>query len=322
MENQVASTQDVKMEITDEQVDKFFQNGGQEDVSEVKEDIKSDQKEVTKEESQNKESEEKADTPEKQFEKNYKAAMHEERERRKELQKRIDEINQRNATLEQNFQRVMEKIYQQQQPQVKEPTFEEDPINALNYEQQRIKEFLRRQYQEEERQRQLIQYQSQQQALVNRYHNDAYSFMAKDAPDFKEAYQYLVQNRLQEYKEAGYTDAQAQQLLVDDEFAITVKAYEDGANPAERMYKLAKLRGYKATPANVTQEQKAPEIKNLEQKLDQLEKGVNASKSLSNVGGKSEKGLSLEEISHMSDDELDELMKDQKAWKKLGKLMG
>jgi hypothetical protein len=322
MENQTASLQDVKMEISDDKIDQFFEKGGEVDFDETEEKSSQDQKEITKEESQSNESEEKVKAPEKDFEKNYKAAMHEERERRKELQKRIDEINQRNATLEQNFQRVMEKIYQQQQPQVKEPTFEEDPINALNYEQQRIKEFLRRQYQEEERQRQLIQYQSQQQALVNRYHNDAYSFMSKDAPDFKEAYQYLVQNRLQEYREAGYTEAQAQQLLVEDEFAITVKAYEDGANPAERMYKLAKLRGYKATPANVTQEQKAPEIKNLEQKLDQLEKGVNASKSLSNVGGKSEKGLSLEEISHMSDDELDELMKDQKAWKKLGKLMG
>lgn len=116
------------------------------------------------------------------------------------------------------------------------------------------------------------------QALVDTYRSDAAQFEAK-TPDFKAAYNYLMHSRAQELMALGYDDPQAiHQALLDDEFAVAQTAISRKQIPAEVIYNLATQRGY--TKAD-------PKGGSAADKLDAIERGQQAHKSLSNLGGSS-----------------------------------
>jgi dihydroorotate dehydrogenase len=99
---------------------------------------------------------------------------------------------------------------------------------------------------------------------------------------------------------------QAAQLLQEDEMAIALNAYNQGVNPAEVIYSIAKERGY--NPAAQTSQNNG---QSAEQKILQTQKGMQASKSLSNTGGKTSTPLSLEALAEMDDESFD------KYWSKV-----
>ncbi len=115
-----------------------------------------------------------------------------------------------------------------------------------------------------------------------------------------------MQTRLDELVAMGYNQAEAINIRTQDEIAIAAKAYADGVNPGERIYALAKMRGF-------SQQQVQPQtpIADATQKIDQLEKGLNASKSLSGASGKASAELTLEALASMEDADFD------KAWEKM-----
>jgi hypothetical protein len=222
-------------------------------------------------------------------------ALHEEREKRKELQRSQQESQERIRQMEARFQQVVERI---SQPQVAEPTFDEDPLTALRNENEKIKRHLYQQsqseqqrYAMEEQQRRFVTFQSQ-------YENSAREYI-KEQPDFMDAYHQLAKGRLDEFQAAGYTKDQANQLLIEDEAAIVARAYQDGVNPAERMYALARARGYSPKAAQLVSQQ-------ANQRLEEVERGLEASKSVSQAGGgRADKGLTLEALVEMDDEEFD-----------------
>jgi hypothetical protein len=291
------SNADVTAELSDESVDKFFETGGDAEEAEITEE-KSENDVSDENDSQEDDSQ---DSQPKQDKKVPYGALHEERERRKELQRQVQEIQRKNQRMEETFQQMMQRLqYGQQQPQYQQPTYEEDPLGTLKAKTENLERFLAQQQQAVQYQAQMEQQQSQ---FINRYQRSAEAFI-QDKPDFKEAYQHLVSTKLQEYQEAGYTGEQAKHLLHEDEAAIVAKAYQDGVNPAERIYKIAKMRGFGGgTRSN-------------EQRLNQLEKGVQASKSLSSTPGKSGKAaMRLEEIAELPDEEFKKV-----DWDKLMRL--
>jgi hypothetical protein len=95
------------------------------------------------------------------------------------------------------------------------------------------------------------------------------------------------------------------QLMLQDETAIVARAFQDGVNPAERIYAIAKSRGYKAA------EEESPlasnENKQIMDKLDQLDKGIKNSRSLGNISGSAptSQSLTLEKLAMMDDDDFD-----------------
>lgn len=312
-------TADVSADLDDEVVDNYFESGGTAEVSNVPEEMPitneaQPQEQDTAEQEQANETQQKAADKVVPY-----GALHEERERRKELQQQLREQQERTSRLEQTFQKVIERTQQPQQQQG--PSFEEDPVEALRQEQEHIKQALRQQYQSEAQRQQQSEMQYKQQVFVERYKDSANAY-AQENPEFSNAYQHLVQSRLAEYTAAGYSVQQANQLLIEDEMAIVAKAYTDGVNPAERIYALSKVRGYQ-TPAsnqNNFQQQKTEQaLQDNARKIAQLEKGMAASKSLSNAGGKTENSFSLESLAAMDDDELDNFL--DKGWNKLSKIM-
>jgi len=223
-------------------------------------------------------------------ERNYKAAMLEERDRRKELQRRLQEQEERSKQAETQLQKIIEEINRNTQIG---PSFEEAPLEALRHEQNLLKREL-------ELERQQVQYLAEQQkqtAFVENYKNYAASF-AKSNPDFGDAYNNLLQNRYQELTVIGYSPQEAKNLLFQEEAMIVSKAYQDGVNPAERMYQLAKQRGHSNKPV---------EQKSNQPTMEQIAKTKNAGMSLSNTSGGASKGpdLSIEALLAMDDADFD-----------------
>lgn len=311
---EIASSANVNaQQVTNEQVDKFFASQGNEGIEDSGE--SNQQKEIANEpnELQDKKpiesniNEGDEGDQDSQHTSNYKRAMQEEREKRKEIQRELQETKNRTQRMEYAFQQMLQNVQQQQAPQP--PSYEENPLEALRYDTEQTKSYLQQQHLAQQQQYQLQQQQMAQQQFIQRYQNDSHEYMTTKAPDFRDAYSFLANQRLEEYKAAGYSLQEANRLLIEDEMAIAAKAYNDGVNPADRMYKLAQHRGYK------------PASQQGQQKIDQLERGTKAAKSLSNTGGKSEPAgnLTLEQVASMSDDELNSFISNPKDWAKLMK---
>lgn len=265
--------------ITDEQVDEFFESGGEAPEA-------APEAEAAPEEQQAEDRPPKMVTID---------ALHQERERRKELQQQVESTAQRTAQMEEAFRKLVERAQQQQ-----EPSFDEDPINALRAENQKMSQRLAQydqRFQMSDAQQQALM---QQQQFVQNYQHQAAEY-AKTNADFQDAYQHLVNVRQAELQSIGYSPQEAAQMLIQEESMIVGKCFQDGANPAERMFELAKMRGWTKG--------EAPDSKGAE-KMDALEKGARAAKSLAG-GGVEKANVSLETLASLSDDEFDA------AWEKL-----
>jgi hypothetical protein len=292
---------EIPTDISDEQMDKFFASGGKEglepssmepETAEVVEEVK---EEAVAEEQPLVEPTQPVVEASEQKEKVVPyGALHEERERRKELQQEVQEYRERTRKIEE----AMQKLIEIQTPGMKEPTFEEDPLEAARIKIERLEQYTKQQQAQAEQQAQYQAQVAKQQQFLGKYHQDAQDFM-KAAPDFQDAYKHLVNSRLNEYKASGYDDGMANRLLLEDEMAIAGKAYQDGVNPAQRIYEIAKLRGYQKVAAPV-----APVTQNTDSdKLAQLEKTIQASKSLGSSGGRVDKGLNPEALLEMDDED-------------------
>lgn len=212
-------------------------------------------------------------------------AFHEERMRRKETQAELETIKAQNQRMEERFQQVLEKVNQPQ-----EPTYEDDPTEALRVSQNKMaNELANQRSMLEQRQEQDAQI-AVQSNLQQRYIASASAYMQEN-PKFMEAYNFYTTGRINELVAAGYSHQEANQVVTNEEMTIAQKAYGDEVNPAERIFNLAKVRGYNST-------------KEVEQKIDTIEKGQNGSKTLTG-SGQTQEELSLESLADMDDKEFD-----------------
>lgn len=144
------------------------------------------------------------------------------------------------------------------------------------------------------------------QQMVGRYEAAAREF-EQDNPDFVDAYKFMLQSRISELEAIGYPTDQARAVATNNEAEVVAMALNQGANPAERIYALAKARGYRKV-----------EKKDPGEKIETIAKGQKASRSLSSVAGSPSKPNSLEALLDMSDDEFDAATKDgnwEKIWR-------
>lgn len=239
-------------------------------------------------------------------------ALHEERERRKELQRNLamaqQERERERQVLEQRFMQIQNAIAQQNAP--KPPSFDEDPVAALKHGVDTTQEELRqiRQYQQQEWQRQQEgqarqQYIGQLAGAVSQ----AEAEFAQEKPDYLEAVKHFKTVRAQQLGALGYSPAQVSQMLDNEALAIADTALRNGRSPAEAAYQMAEAAGWKKKEA------KAPE--NV-QKMESLQKGTKAAQSLGSGGAPTGK-LTVDAVASMSEDEFDDFMKSG-GWSKLG----
>lgn len=221
-------------------------------------------------------------------------ALHESRaqlkQMRQEIVQREQERQRRDAILEQRLQM----LYQAQNPP---PDPQTDPEGYRNLQiaqaQQEIAGMRQRQ-QFEDAQRQQGE---QVQALVGWAQSQSEEFKS-ETPDFQDAYNFIRNKRAAELKAMGLDAQSLQQTLVNDELWVFQHAAQSQRNPAEILYQMAIANGYGKKAQAVSPEQK----------MDALQKGLQAAKSLDGgtaAGGKP----TAEQIASMSEDEFAEVMK-------------
>ena len=245
--------------------DSAEENTVEENTSQHIEDNKSNPEEEEKKQSEN-------------YESRYKAAMYEERSKRKELEKKIEEFNKKLLSIE-----------NEKEEKKKEEEYEESPIEYIKSKTERIERELRQQQENSNLQR-------RQKDFIDEYGRQAKTFSEKQS-DFFEAYNFLCNTRINQYCAAGYSKEDAVRILQNDEVAIASKSFNDGVNPAERVYLMAKAAGY--SPSR----QQSGSESETDSNFERIRKGVKASSSLTGARGMSEKAYTENDWINEADDE-------------------
>lgn len=297
-----ASTADVTADVSDAQVNAYFESEGKElpgDSGEVQEsEAEESTNEIIADATPTKEKIAEPELSESEI-KNYKSMAHEERERRKEIAQQVEQMKKENEQLKNTFQKIIAKAQEQQELEQKsrEPNYEDDPLGSLKSENQKIKDQLADLQKFKEDQFNNYEVQTKQQQFINTYKAKVAEF-AQTTPDFSDAYNHLIKSRIAEFEASGYSRDKINQMVHEDEAAIVATAFSQNANPGERIYNLAKLRGYQGKASNQN-------VQTNQQKIETLERGVKASKSINNAGTTSDERLTLESISDMDDADFD-----------------
>jgi hypothetical protein len=276
-------------------------------------------------------------------------AFHEERERRKTVERELQA--EREARTKEQIERakVAERLDLLNAALAPQPKAEDKPAPAPDPEQdifgyakwqgERLAA-LERQLGEVNGQVGKVREQSAQErseaGLRQAYVTDAQRFSAA-TPDFGAAYVHLLQTRDQELAHIGHADPQKRAAMIAaEEREIVAAALQAGVSPSERIYGLAKLRGYApaAVPAQATggaapaagngngaasaaaggngaaanggaaPTASAAAAPSVTDEIARIKAGTETSKSLSQAGG-SPGGLTLEALASMSQDEFD-----------------
>jgi len=240
-----------------------------------------------------------ADKPtatEKQSKRDFEKAYGIAESKRQELKEQLENQGRQTEGLKQQLDLLMKNMQRQQEPvaQNNAPDKDEDPLAYYQHQIENINKTVAEQQKYLQQQAAAQQKQTSMQNFVGAYKQSAQQFM-QDAPDFGDAYKFLEKSKINEYIASGYSQREAVDLLQEDEMAIAAKAFNEKANPAERIYRLAKARGYVA---------KEPPVS----KLENVAKGMQKAKTLPRSGGQNlERGLDFSMIDKMSDKEFDKL---------------
>jgi len=219
------------------------------------------------------------------------ATMLEERTARKGLQNEVGELKQKINTLsslKDELDAMRNKDTQEQESQA----FEEDPIAALKS-------------QNEKTQQELNDYKdgnkatADQNEAVNQFQSAVMTQVEQfkaETPDYLDALSFVSEKVTGVYGTMGISDSDKSQAFDNWATDVAATALQNGINPGQAVYDIAKQFGYTIP--------KAPE-----DKITNIDKGQQASQSLSDTGGQGD-STTLSDIESMSDDEFDALWND------------
>lgn len=227
-------------------------------------------------------------------------ALHEERERRKETDRKLEEL-----------QRQIEAMTKPPEPQIVVP----DPV----LEPEKFKQFqidqIKARAEEIERLAKEQQDHRLERDFADRLNQDVGQYKTQ-TPDYDAAAQFAVKGRQEELAFYGYSEEQIAAQIETDLRALALQAYQKGKNPAELVYQYAKMRGYAgAAPPPVVDPAPATQIAAFAEAQRQTQ-------SLAPVGGPSnDGGITLESLGKMSEKDMAKLPK-AKRDEYMAKVMG
>lgn len=236
-------------------------------------------------------------------------AFHQERERRKAVERERDEFRVTLARMEERYRILSEGGAAQpaaaaaQAPAEPEtpPDPNEDIFGYAKYLEKQIQDIRAGQTQLTEAQKteqaQRVEA-TQRNEVLTAYRGDVQRTIAAQ-PEFAQAYEHLFSDRIAELQLLGVPEADAVQAVREEEFGIVQAAIQAGQSPSARLMQLAKLRGFApkaAEPAAPAAPAETPA-----EKSARISKGQAASLSLSSAGGAPAGELTLEMLASMSE---------------------
>lgn len=179
-------------------------------------------------------------------------ALHEEREEKKELRRKLEEMERKQAVLDDRWQRILAASEQQpapkaEQPQIPDP--EQDIFAALKYEREQrmaLEAKITGQEQQTAEQQQVAQMERQ---IWGKWESDGAQFK-QSTPDFGDAALFLAETRDKQLASMAAVDPRLadkayRDFVMNEELKqIVVGAGQHGISSAEQIYNIAKAWGY------------------------------------------------------------------------------
>ncbi|WP_264046897.1 hypothetical protein [Methylobacterium flocculans] len=237
-------------------------------------------------------------------------AFHQERERRKAVERERDEFRVTLARMEERLRMVTEggaakpaaAASPQAPPETETPPDpNQDIFGYVQHLEKQIRDLASGQTQMTEAQKAEAAERTaatQRDEVLTAYRGDVQRTIAAQ-PEFAQAYEHLFSGRIAELKLLGVPEGDAVQAVRDEEFGIAQAAIAAGQSPAARLMQLAKLRGFApkaAEPAAPAAPAETPS-----ERSARIAKGQAASLSLSSAGGAPASEITLEMLASMSE---------------------
>ena len=217
-------------------------------------------------------------------------ALHQERERRKEIERQFQDTQ---RTLAEMQARIEAMNAPPEQPiVVPDPVLQPEAFKQWQIDQikQRAEEMQNLAAQQQEAQ--------QEMQVMQRLNYDVAQFKAT-TPDYDTAFQHAVKGRQDELAFYGYSQEQIAAQIEVDVRALVQQAYTAGKNPAELFYTYAQMRGYSPQAA---QPAPAPQAAAQVQAFADAQRQT---QSMATAGGPSnDGGITLDALAKMSEVEL------------------
>jgi hypothetical protein len=237
-------------------------------------------------------------------------ALHEARERAKEYRARLEQMEKDQAEYRKSIEAKLERLVN---PAPAKPEFDKDPAGHLKSELEETRQTVQKLAESSQTSAKQQEQERAQREITVRTQAMEAEFV-KSNPDYAEAIAHLQKVANANLEAMGIEDpAQRAALVAQQSLGLAHQALQSGKNPAAVAYQLAKNYGYAGKKTEVTVEEK---------KLESIAKGQKeASSSLGGGGERKAGAITLAELEKMSDEDLDKLLDDPVAWKKLGSQM-
>lgn len=221
------------------------------------------------------------------------SALHEERTARKARDAELREAREKIANFEGRFA-IIDRLNKPAEEKTKAPlTAEEDIFGKVNATGETVAQIQKRMDDADAATKAAETATTERNTFVTNYKNDAATF-EKATPDYRKAYDFILNSRAAELKAIGYDTPEAlHNALNADEMGIAEMAFSKGKSPAEMLYALAVQRGYKKAEApKVGDGEPDPDVKpgNAAERLAKIAEGQAANKSLGDLGGEAPGG--------------------------------
>ena len=214
------------------------------------------------------------------------AALHEERQLRKEAAAENADMRDKVSRMEERFSMFQEATA------APVADFDDDPAGHLKAQTEaqtkaitEIQATQRAQAEAQEQQKQFSDFMG--------HYSAAAAAFSEGNPDFGAAYKHLAEQRTAIYKASGLDPRQIESSIQRDEIEVVQNAMQTGRDPAEAIYEVAKAHGYINGPK--------PEKTEGEEKIETIAEGQKASTTLAGTG-KTTAPISLEQLADMDAD--------------------
>lgn len=243
--------------------------------------------------------------------------FHKERERRKAAEARITGMEEQQRRMEERFAEVVTRFAR---PQAHEPAAPAEPAEEVPDRETNPMEYLEYQIAQLKKGQEATQQTAQktvEQTQITRFAtwaDNAEREFAASTPDYDGAVQHMKEMRAQDLRSLGYDDQSIAHSLNQEAQAIAVSAFQNGQNPAEIVYNMAKRYGFKGTAAGASSPARtpaAPVAVPPAARMATLKAGERAGNNLGGPGGEAPDTVSLADVANLPDDEF------TKYWDKL-----
>lgn len=251
--------------------------------------------------------EEKEDKPDKDYKElyeNLRKGIKEERTEKSQLKREIEDMRSKFSSLE-TMKSEIEDYRRSKKEEAALKEYQENPAAFLLKRQDELSSKLEGLTKEQQEQHEA---QARLQTFESLVRTQAQAY-AKENPAYNDAVQFVMNRRFHEYDILGIDPEVREAYFHNESIQLSNQALQQGKNPAEVVYKLAETWGFKPQHVEAKKETST-------EKVEKLEKGLQAAKTLSKGSSPEEESSFLKKIDDMDDDEFENFWEENVRGKK------